>query len=289
MIIPTPSTEEAAGRALARELHSAHYYTPEGEPRYTREDGKPVTLREARKGGWFPSITHIFNVLENRALRMYLDKQLLTASFNVRPKDEEATDDYFSRVLTRRKLDANQAADVGTATHSGIEAILKNERWDKENPLLRVIADWVQDNVEVLHWQEETLVNEILGLAGRCDAFVNLKGIGHAVIDWKTRRFKEQKSGYKCGWYKKDVRQISFYAEAVERGLEAVGLHFEVTAINVAINTKGEAVVEAKEWSTDERTASLKIVESINMIWQDENNYAPTGTQHYYLGNKMPQ
>ena len=46
MIIKNDNIEEAAGRALVRETQSAHFYTPKGEARYTREDGKPVTLRE---------------------------------------------------------------------------------------------------------------------------------------------------------------------------------------------------------------------------------------------------
>ena len=289
MIFENSTIEDAAGRALMRELQSAHFYTPQGEPRYERDDGKPVTLREARKENLFPSITHIFNVLGNRPLTIYREKQLLAASFNLRPRNGELDDDYFARVLAKAREDAKGAADVGTETHAGIEAILKRERWDTDNPRLVIANEWIEENVELVHWQEQILVDESMGLAGRCDAFLNLKGIGNAVVDWKTRRFKELKSGWKCNWYKKDSRQIAFYAACVERGLEAVGLGGEVAAINVAINTKAVSPVEVKEWTTAERANALERVCEINSIWQDENNYKPPGGDgHYYLGLPMP-
>jgi len=119
---------------------------------------------------------------------------------------------------------------------------------------------------------------------------VRLKGIGNAVIDWKTRRFKELKSGWRCNWYKKDQRQIAFYAACVERGLEAVHMEGEVAAINVAINTKAVSPLDVKEWTTAERANALEKVCAINSLWQDENNYKPPpGDGHYYLGVPMPE
>jgi hypothetical protein len=280
--------EKAAARALMREVQSAHFYTPQGEPRYIREDGKPVTLREARKENFFPSITHIMGILENRALRVYLDKHLLAASFNNRPLEGEQMDDYFSRVILLARSDGRKAAEFGTGIHDGIESILKGERWDKENPLLKIAADWVQENVELVHWLEQSLVDENIGVAGRCDAFLKLKGYGNSVVDWKTRRFKKLKSRWRVNWYKKDMRQISFYAAAVERGLEAVGIGQEVAAINIALNTCEPSPIEVKEWSSDERQGALEMVECINDLWQDENNFHPSAKDHYYLGSKMP-
>jgi len=288
MIIKNDTVEEAAGRALVRELQSAHFYTPQGDPRYYREDGKPVTLREARKENLFPSITHIMNIMENRPLTIYKEKQLLVASYNMRPRQDEQMDDYFSRVISQAREDGKQAARVGTDTHSGIESILKGERWDKENALLQKANEWIEDNVQLVHWLEGNLVDESIGLAGRCDAFLRLKDVGNAVVDWKTRRFKELKSGWKVQWYKKDVRQISFYAGCVERALERVGIPGDVAAINIALNTCEPSPVAVKSWSQDERQTALEMVECINDLWQDENKYHPHGLAHYYLGIEMP-
>jgi len=289
MIIKSDTTEEAAGRALVREIQSAHFYTPQGEARYTRDDGKPVNLRDARKENLFPSITHIMNIMENRALTIYKEKHLLAASYNNRPLQDELEEDYFARIIPKAREDGKQAAEFGTATHDGIECILKGWAWDKENPLLKLAADWIQENVEVVHWLEETLVSESMGIAGRCDAFLKLRGMGDAVVDWKTRRFKELKSGWKCGWYKKDVRQISFYAACVERGLESLGLPTEVAAINIALNTREPSPIEVKEWTQKERDNSVEMVDAINTLWRDEHNFYPFGTEHYYVGQLMPE
>lgn len=288
MIIKGDTTEEAAGRALVRELQSAHYYTPKGEARYVREDGKPVTLREARKENLFPSITHIMNIMENRPLTIYKEKQMLVASYNLRPGQDEAKEDYFSRVITQSRNDGKQAAQVGTTAHAGIESILKGERWDKENPLLQKANEWIEENVQIVHWLEGTLVDESLGLAGRCDAFLKLKDIGNAVVDWKTRRFKQLKSGWRVNWYKKDVRQIAFYSGCVERALERVGLADDVAAVNVALNTCEPSPVASKVWTREERDNGLEMVSCINELWQDENNYFPHGNAHYYLEIEMP-
>lgn len=270
MIIKNGSTAEAAARALMREEKSAHFYTQSGQPRYTKENGKAVTLREARKENLFPSITHIMGVLEQRQLTMYREKQILTASFNLRPADDELLEDYFSRVLVRAREDASEAASLGTGFHAGVEAILTERPWDRNNPLLNIANDWILENVEDVCWLEKILVDRQRRIAGRCDGLLTLKGIGPAVVDWKTRRFRQLKSSFKCGWYKKDLRQIAFYAQNVERIAGP-----DVAAVNVALNTRELSEPEVKEWNFGERGNALKAVDAINLIWQDESNFVP--------------
>ena len=134
--------------------------------------------------------------------------------------------------------------------------------------------------MQLVHWLEGNLVDESIVLAGRCDAFLRLKDFGNAVVDWKTRRFKELKSGWKVQWYKKDVRQLAFYVNCVawEAG-EPDGIPPAIVDVNVAINTKEMSPVETRNWSITEQMDAMKAVAAINQIWQDENNFNPTELQ----------
>lgn len=270
---------EAAGRALFRESDSAHYYTPEGVPRYTQtiksgpNKGKErsTSLADARKENLFPSITTIHKVKEERMITQYREKHLLKASYENRPKKDEVADDYFDRILQKARHDSLEAARLGSGYHDKFEAILSGNSWDKKDPKLKLVADWIQENVEEVFWTEHVLVDQKIGVAGKADAFVRLKTLGPTLIDWKTRRFKEFKTEpkWRAAWYKSDCRQLAFYGRCIEADED------EIEVANVGMNTKATSPLHIKVWSREEREWANEVVEAVNILWQHENNFRP--------------
>jgi hypothetical protein len=66
-------------------------------------------------------------------------------------------------------------------------------------------------NVEKTYWCEKGLVGA--GYAGRCDAYVKLKGIGDAIIDLKNRKVNKK---YTPPFYPTDAQQLWAYRNASE-------------------------------------------------------------------------
>ena len=289
------TVEEAAGRALFREAESAHYYTPKGVPAYTRtiksgpNQGKEraTSLADARKENLFPSITTIGKVKREPMIDKYREKHLLKASYENRPKKAEAPDDYFDRILSKARFDSMEAARLGSGYHDSFEAILLGEKWNKRDSKLKIVADWVQTNVEEVIWTEKILVDEGIGVAGKADALVRLKEYGPTLVDWKTRRFKEYKTEpkWRATWYKSDCRQLAFYGRCIERDLISRDFGdlreereaYEISVCNVGMNTKATSQLHVKWWSRDEREWALECVEAMNSLWQHENGYRPKG------------
>ena len=284
MKIETSSTQEAAQRALINEAQSAHFYAQDGQPRYTVEiksgprkgESRAVGLREARKENLYPSITHIHKLISSPALNFYRESHLLAAARRVGPLEGETDEDYFGRVIIEANKDRDEAAAGGTGLHANVENILQGKEWDKECKKAQAAAEWINENVAAVEWVEKSLVNHSLKIGGKCDALVRMKQTSEffaelggmpVILDFKTRRFKQSTKGYwKCAFYRKDCRQLAFYASCLEGGARVA---------NLAFNTKADSLPAFHIWPEDEQAAALKATAALMALWMDENKYHP--------------
>ena len=279
MKLPKPSIEEAATRALHRESESAHFYSKSGEPQYTQKvlsgpnkgKDRPTNLADARKFDLLPSITTIHKVKAERMLTQYREKHLMKACYEYRPKKDEVADDYFDRILRAAREDSMAAARLGTGYHDIFETMLRSGEWDKSDPKLVIVNKWMNENIEEVIWVEKSLVDLGIGVGGKADAFVVMRG-KKTLLDWKTRRFKPLKKEpfWQCNWYKSDCRQLAFYGNCIE---EEIGEKIRVA--NVGMNTRAVSDLSLKIWTREERRWGLKVVKCVNVLWQHENNYIP--------------
>ncbi len=287
MKIKTSTIQESAAKAINRQVDSAHWYRPDGTPEYTQiiktgpNKGKErsTSLADARKFSLFPSITSIEKVLANRMLENYLKKHLLTAAYNTTPREGEAAEMYFSRVLEQSEKDSLEAANKGTNYHDELEKILHGRSdWDTSDPKLQIAEHWIKKNVDDVIWTEKVIVDEKMAVAGKSDGLLIVNG-RRTIIDWKSRRFAydEKKGEWVCRWYSSDCRQLSFYARAWYRQENEC-----VQVMNIGMNTNADSELQTKVWGDTERHKALKAVEAINFIWQYDRDYYPN------QGNIMP-
>jgi hypothetical protein len=279
MKLEKPLIIEAATRALHREADSAHFYSKTGEPQYTQKilsgpnkgKDRPTNLADARKFDLIPSITTINKVKAERMLTQYREKHLMKACYDYRPKQDEAADDYFDRILRAAREDSMEAAKLGTGYHDAFERMLKGGEWDKADPKLVIANEWMQTNIEDVIWLEESLVDLEIGVGGKADAFVVMRG-KKTLLDWKTRRFKPIKKEplWQCNWYKSDCRQLSFYGNCIEKQTGE-----KIRVANVGMNTRAVSDLSFKLWTRAERSWGLKVVKCVNVLWQHENNFLP--------------
>lgn len=264
--IPINNPETAAARANRPE-NDAHWYTLTGEPMHE------ANLRTARKENLLPSITTVIGqTLAARGLEIWKQNQILTAREELERLKDEPLEDFFRRVIDESRKYTRQAADKGNEVHDFCESFLNGDKVTTDDPATASAITWIEENVEEVYFTERALVMPELGLAGRCDALVKLKGVpGRTVIDFKTRKFKEYKrTGWRPQWYNKDILQLSFYGACIAEGAHVA---------NVGINTNPDAPDDTpavlKLWGEEEQADAFSIVRSIVHVWQWDSKFTP--------------
>lgn len=158
---------------------AGHWYLPNGEPYYTiiGANGKerPVTLRDARKVGAYPSVTGILKCADKPALTRYFVKQAVMASLTLPRIAGESDDDYIARILTDSKQEGVDARDTGTLIHGAIEKYDVEGEW----------GEWVcaaHDKLPLVTWLRERSFACPMGYGGKVDLHCQ-----QWIVDVKTK------------------------------------------------------------------------------------------------------
>lgn len=142
------------------------------------------------------------------------------------------------------------AAGRGTKMHNIVEKYLLNEtiEWNNEMPdgvyMFRKIARELK-NINNIHYMEEALWSERLGIAGRVDCIAEWKG-KLSVIDFKTSQ-KEKKKEHIQNYF----AQCTAYAMMYE---ELIGVPIDQIVVLMAVD---EGVFQVFEEKTSEHIDSL--------------------------------
>lgn len=105
---------------------SGHWYEKiTGTPKYTytnkKGEIKNTTLREARKEGWVPSVTHILSLAYKSGLENWKQEQTILACLTMPRIENEPEADYIARLKADSKAQAQKAAARGTEIHGWVE------------------------------------------------------------------------------------------------------------------------------------------------------------------------
>lgn len=118
MILTTTSRSDFAAE-------SGHWYLPDGAPFYslTGANGKerPVTLRDARKMGAYPSVTKIIREAAAPGLERWKLRQLGLACLTLPRLEGESEDAFLARAEQDAQEQGRKAAERGTEIHAAIE------------------------------------------------------------------------------------------------------------------------------------------------------------------------
>ena len=261
----------------------SHWYLRDGTPFHeiAKKDGtgnRPVTLADARKVMALPSVTNVLGVLAKPGLDAWKIEQGIMAALTLPRTQDEPLDAFAHRVVADMGEQVEKAADFGTAIHNACEVYARNKELPTDPKLLqhlRAWCDWFDANVERVGSIETVFVHHEYGYAGRVDMVAMLRGIGWAVVDFKTQKVKRSAKGEpKPAFYETWPLQLAAYQQAIlsnsAKDLSAL--------VSVVIDSAQPGPVHIHKWSPcgrppDDYFASFL---SAFALWKYVKDYNPS-------------
>lgn len=227
---------------------SGHWYDEAGNPRYTIKgaNGKirPTTLRDAKKHGYYPSVTTILNTLDKPGLTRWMNVQIIENTDDTPRILGEHVDAYIRRILDKAKKKGRDAADRGTRVHAVIEDWFDKKvliRQPSEKKILESVLDMLKEvGGDLESWtSESTIVCHDPKFAGKCDKSNDAAEI---VLDYKTKEFD-------------DPKQVKAYPEqAMQLGAYAIGKGYKnPRLINVYVSVTVPGLLKVVEHEDPQR------------------------------------
>lgn len=251
-----------------------HWYTPTGElqteigyaDRKRVGEKRAVTLRDARKYGWYPSVTTVLTLLARPGLQEWMLQNAIECALRMpNPTVEEVraeADEY-----------RDWAASQGSKIHLGLSEHFNGRPLEIEpevDEIVREFWPWYRESGLSLQRAELAVVSP-LGYAGTVDYTGTYFGAA-AVVDFKTQNFD---APHKALFYDEHALQLAGYDEALggpSRVRLSVILSREVPGL-VAMHNWSEKIGENARWS--------KAWLTLWKLWQILKNYYPVGEEHY--------
>lgn len=249
---------------------AGHWYNVEGKSAHViiGKNGleRNTTVTDARKLGLYPSVTSVLSTLAKPQLVNWQMEQLMNALLNTPRMEAEKLEDYCKRVIKISKEQTTKAAEHGTRMHEEAEKILMGQETSKEErlePYIKTFRKWAEENITKTHWCEKSLVGA--GYAGRCDALVDLRGVGTCIIDLKNRKVTPPREPF----FETDTAQLSAYRMA--HGDLRVG------CVSVVLPANDPSKVLTRVWDEHELNEAYQAFSALLKVWAWVKQYTPPG------------
>jgi hypothetical protein len=197
----------------------------------------------------FPSVTNVLGVLAKPGLDAWKIEQGIMAALTLPRQADESLDVFARRVVTDMGEQVEKAADFGSAIHNACEVYALNKQVPTDPALLGFFEPWRQwfdENVERIGCIEQVFVHPEYGYAGRVDMVALLKGLGWAVVDFKTQKVKRSAKGEpKPAFYETWPLQLAAYRQAVL----VSGAKHVTGLVSVVIDSAAPGPVHVKQWT----------------------------------------
>lgn len=260
-----------------------HWYTQQGEPAYevpkAKGDGmRPVTLRDARKLGLYPSVTGIIREAAAHGLERWKQDQLLLAAATLPKREEESVDDWLVRVRQDGQAQADTARDLGTEIHRLIELALRGEPEDSPYAhLVQPVVDLIESRWPGHSaWIERSFAHKS-GFGGRIDlAIMTQDGQPVALVDFKTTD--------------KPLESVKAWpSHAMQLAAQAQGLFdsLAVPCLNVFVSTREPGIHIWQHPAEDIRIGWSKF-QCLLEYWKWSRGYFPGGINDSILVDEGP-
>lgn len=233
---------------------ASHWYLPDGRPYYevAKRDGsgnRPVTLADARKVFALPSVTNVLGVLAKPGLDAWKVEQGIVAALTLPRQTDEPLDVFARRVVVDMGEQVEKAADFGSAIHAACEAYARSRQVPVDPTLLAFFQPWqawFDANVEEVRSIERVCVNLEQGYAGRVDLEAKLRGIGWAVVDFKTQRVKRNAA---CKPVPTFYETWPLQLAAYQRALATESVNAPTELVSVVIDSGNPGPAHVKHWT----------------------------------------
>ena len=252
---------------------SQHWYDRTGAavfevPKAKGGGTRPTTIADARKLGLYPSVTTVLGVLDKPQLTDWKLSQVSNWCHGNPPQDNEGVDSYARRATEGAFAQVTEAADLGTAIHSALEAYFQGlpvpEGYDAYvKPAALLIA---KEGIRFTT-HELRLVNVRDGYAGTTDAVYADSPETYGILDFKSRKTKP---GQKCEPWETEPMQIAAYCVA-KFGM----IHPKTTGANVYISTTEKGRVEIVKYTSAQLEEAWAAFQAALHLWQYLKGYKP--------------
>jgi hypothetical protein len=118
-------------------------------------------------------------------------------------------------------------------------------------------------------WKRPTGARKVLvgaGYAGRCDAYVKLKGIGDAIIDLKNRKVNPKYSPF---YEHSDAPQLWAYKNASENP--------QAACVSIVLASNDSSKLMTRVWEDDELYQAGIGFNALLKVWAWVKGYTPPG------------
>jgi RecB family exonuclease len=256
----------------------SHWYLRSGQPYHQipKKDGtglRAVTLADARRVMALPSVTNILGVLAKPGLDAWKIEQGIMAALTLPRLADEPLDVFARRVVSDMGEQVERAADFGTAIHAACELYAREKLMPSDPALLGFFTpwqSWFDENVERVESLEDVFVSLDHGYAGRVDMIAKLKGIGWAVVDFKTQKIKRSAKGEpKPAFYETWPMQLAAYRQPV---VQALAKPID-NLVSVVIDSSQPGPVHVKVWENAE--AHFDSFLAAVRLWKYVKDYNP--------------
>jgi len=266
----TLTQKEPSQSRLVQTDQSGHWYTEDGESAHVilGKNGteRNTTVADARKLGLLPSVTSVLGIMDKPQLTSWKIEQAIMSSLTLPKEENETLEEYARRVVKDSKQSTTKAAEHGTRMHEQAENILMGRATCKDEdlqPYIKTFKKWADANIEKTYWCEKALVGA--GYAGRCDAYVRLKGIGDAIIDLKNRKVNPKYDPF----YDTDCAQLWAYRVASENPKAA--------CVSVVLASNDPESIQHHVWGEDELHQAGIAFQAMLKVWSWAKQYVPPG------------
>jgi len=266
----TLTQKEPSNSRLVVTDQAGHYYTQDGQSAHViigkNGNERNTTVADARKLGLLPSVTSVLGIMDKPQLTSWRISVAIESALTLPKRDDESLDEYARRVVEDSKEQTRKAAEHGTRMHEQAENILMGRAVSKDEdlqPYIKTFKKWADANIEKTYWCEKALVGA--GYAGRCDAYVRMRGIGDAIIDLKNRKVSPRYSPF----YNTDTAQIYAYIAACENPKAA--------GVSVVLASNDPELIKHKVWDKEELHEAGIAFQAMLKVWAWAKQYVPPG------------
>lgn len=250
---------------------SEHWYNQKGCPQHFRADGRPTTLRDARKEILVPSSTTIIGILAKPQLDRWIKDQAVKCAFENQPITGEDADGYAKRISNISYQENSGAATYGTAFHKAAEDYFGGKGLDPEfKEQIEPIIEWKESKGISFDKLEHTFACQEDGFGGTIDICASNEKGARMILDYKTRKSNPD---YPMRPYGQEILQLASYCRGYY-GEQAV-LDHKIHAVNIFVSSTEPGRTEIHGYKPEEVCEGWKLFKAIAEVWFKIKKYDP--------------
>ena len=262
-------------------MSGEHWYTQDGQSAHSqptksksaKNPTRPTTIRDAKELKLLPSVTSILRTIANPALDRWKQMQVVKACIDRPIVADEEWDDYTSYILEKAQEEAQDAADLGSKIHAGIENRIKGITDSKDDEIKEYVDSGMSKLAELgleVHESEFVTVSPKYGYAGTCDLAYS-KGKVCGIVDFKSKRTKKDEPVVPSFGHAAQIAayHVSYWSRDGDIRDNSIGY-------NVYISTTEPGRVEVVSYdAATMRKEFSELFLPACQVWRYKNNYDP--------------